>query len=118
MAKKLTPESENPSGNAGHNAKARAKTIRDAISCIVGLKAQRAAIQEQITEAKGKVKELGIKMAEFNVALRLYELEREDRDEALDQLRECFDALKIGEQLDFLSAMPPVGGEPAAAGNA
>lgn len=107
MAKKLTADSEKaPSANKDHNTKERAKIIRECAGAIVQLKGEKAAIQEQITEVRGRVKSLGIKAAEFNVALRFFELDAEDRNESLDGLRECFLALKLGEQLNFLDAIP------------
>lgn len=114
MAKKLTADGEkSQSANKDHNTKERAKIIREAVGAIVQLKGEKGAIQEQITEVRGRVKSLGIKAAEFNVALRFFELDTEDRNESLDGLRECFLALKLGEQLNFLDAMPDA--EPPAA---
>lgn len=94
-----------PSGNAGHNSEARAKIIRTAVGEMIRLKGEKASIQEMITEVRGQVKSLGIKAAEFNLALRYYELEVEDRNPALDHLRELFNALDMGGQLNFLDAV-------------
>jgi len=107
---KLTQADREQGATAGHNSEARAATIRDVARRIVQLKGERKAIAEQITEARGEIKGLDIKMADFNVALRLYELEVEDRDAALDGLHESFAALGIGGQLDWVAAIKDVGG--------
>lgn len=100
------------SGNAGngpgkgHNSAPRKKIIRDACSEITSLEAERKAIGEQIRTIKTvKIKgELGLKIGDFNVALRLYQLEGADRDQLLDTVRETFEALGVGEQLDWITA--------------
>lgn len=46
-----------------------------------------------------------MKIADFAAVYRLYKLEGDDRDAALDAIREGFKALGIGEQLDFVDAM-------------
>lgn len=84
-----------------HNVQEILDTIKATAATVIELKAERAAIQEQITEAKATVKAKGIKMADFNAALRLYELEQEDRNEALTNLKLCFEALQIGAQGDL-----------------
>src|SRR3546814_10647644 len=53
------------------------------------------------TRIKG---DLGMKIADFNAAYRLYKLEDDDRDTFLDAIRETFEALGIGQQLDWLKA--------------
>lgn len=92
---------------AGHNAEARAGAIRDICRDIDGLAAERKVISDQIREIKQKrVKgDLDMKIADFNVAYRLYQLEQDDRDKLLDTLRETFSALGMGGQLDFLPAV-------------
>ncbi|MGD9884602.1 MAG: hypothetical protein AB7U95_31320, partial [Reyranella sp.] len=62
------------------------------------------AIREQITEQRGKIKSLGVKAVDFNVALRLQEIEAKDRNESLDNIRLCFEALGIGVQGDLFPA--------------
>jgi len=90
----------------GHNSAPRKKIIRDACSEITSLAAQRRAIGEQIRTIKTvKIKgALGLKIGDFNVALRLYQLEGADRDQLLDTVRETFEALGVGEQLNWLDA--------------
>lgn len=83
--------------------------IRDAAREIIGLLEEKATIQAAITEARGRVKG-HIKMADFNVALRMYELEGDDRAASLDGLRLAFEALEIGGQGSlFPEAAPPAG---------
>jgi len=91
---------------AGHNSGARSQTIQDVCRRLTALESERKAISDDIrslkqTEIKGN---LGMKISDFNVALRLYQLEGDDRDELLSTVRETFEALGIGEQLDWLKA--------------
>lgn len=82
-----------------HRASNRAELIRKSVAEIAALQAEKATLNEQIAEIKGRVKsELGMKMADFSIAIRLHQLEHEDRDSAIDTIRECFEALGIGEQ--------------------
>lgn len=100
-----TAEQVENSGNIGSNSKERAAIIAEAVSNIIRLKGEKAAIQEQITEQRARVKALGIKAIDFTVALRLYELDTEDRNSSLDSLRECCEALEIGQTLDWVTAV-------------
>lgn len=101
MAKKLKTDDEI---DRTHNATEQKKIIAEAAANIIRLKAERAAIQEAIAEERDKVKSLSIKMTDFNVALRLYELEIEERNESIDGLRLCFEALSVGGQGDLFPA--------------
>lgn len=89
------------------NSAARAGIIRDAVKKIVQLKADRASINADIAEIKNRwVKaDLGFKSTDFDIAIRLYELEGDDRDELLDTIKETFAALGVGMQSNFLDAM-------------
>lgn len=89
------------------NSAARADTIRSACREITELEAERKSIGKEISSIKQKkVKgDLGMKIADFNVALRLYGLEAEDRDEFFDSLRETFGALGVGAQLDWIDEL-------------
>lgn len=97
-----TAEQIERSANIGHNSKERASIITDAVRKIIGLKAERQTINEQINEERARVKVLGMKMIDFNVALRLYELEVEDRNASLDSIREACEALGMGETVDWV----------------
>lgn len=83
------------------------QAIRDVCSQLLSLEDRRTGISDQIRELKNaKIKgELGMKIADFNLAYRLYKLEHEDRDETLLTIRRMFNALDIGQQLDFMSAI-------------
>lgn len=98
MAQNITNDQ---TATANHNAGEMKDTIRSVVSEIVKLKAERSEINEQITEARARVKAFGIKMTDLNVAIRLYELEAEDRNESIDHLKICFEALGIGGQGDM-----------------
>lgn len=87
----------------GHNSDHN-RIIKEAADEIIKLKAERAEIQAQITQAKGQVKGAGIKLTDFNVALRMYELEAEDRNESMNGIKICFEALGIGDQGELFPA--------------
>lgn len=90
------------SGNIGSNSKERAAIISEVVANIIRLKGEKQAVQEEITEQRARVKALGVKAIDFTVALRLYELEVEDRNASLDSIRECCEALGIGETVDWV----------------
>jgi len=81
--------------------------LRAAAAEIIRLKGERKAVNEEITACRAKVKALGVRQIDFNVAIRLHELAAEDRSESLANLRACFAALDIGQQGDLFPA-PPV----------
>jgi len=95
------------SPTTGHNTKARAAAIRKAIREITKLEKERSAISEQIASVKETMVrgDLGMKISDFNAALRVYRLEGEDRAQFLDTLKETFDALGEGDQLDFIDTL-------------
>lgn len=88
----------------------RKQTIVDAIKRISALEGERKSIGEDIRSVKNKLikGELKMKIGDFNVAMRLYNLEGEDRNELLDTIHETFNALGIGDQLDWLKASEKV----------
>ena len=95
------------------NSAARAEIIREACqTCeeferqIDGLKAEIKAVIETRVVAG-----LGMKKRDFALARKLYALDQSDRDGTFDAIRECFAALGVGGQLNWLDA---VGGEDAA----
>ena len=66
---------------------------------------------EERKKAKGRIKaELGFKVADWNVLMRMADLEEDSRDELFGVLRAGFAALEIGGQASFLDAIAP---EPA-----
>lgn len=103
------------SGNIGSNSKERAAIIAEAVSNIIRLKGEKNAIQEQITEQRARVKALGIKAIDFTVALRLHELEVEDRNSSLDSIRECCEALGMGETVDWVKVVETADGKTSGA---
>lgn len=96
----------------GHNSKEltpaqRRKLIRDVAGELAGIDGEIKQLQEKRAKIKNeKVKgTLGMKTSDFNLALRLHKLEGDDRTEALDTLRECYEALTKGDQLNWLDAV-------------
>lgn len=83
------------------------QVIKDVCSQILSLEDRRNSISEQIRSLKNtRIKgDLGMKIADFNLAFRLYKLEHEDRDETLDTFRRVFSALDLGQQLDWVQSL-------------
>ena len=81
----------------GHNVAELEGIVFKAAGAITELMAQRSEIQAKITEEKAKVRAKGIKLTDFNTALRLFRLEDEDRIASIDNLRLCFSALKVAQ---------------------
>lgn len=101
------PETTEDTPSVQHNAKARRGIIKKAMKQITDLEAQRKEIGESIRAVKQKLikGDLGMKIGDFNAALRLYQLEGDDRDQFFDTLKETFEALGAGGQLDFVDAL-------------
>lgn len=86
------------------NSAARAETICEAHEIISeyerqikGLKAEIKAVLETRIVAG-----LGMKKGHFAEARKLLEMDQEDRDSLQDTIRECFAALGVGMQLNWL----------------
>lgn len=110
MARHLSSDAaESP---IGHNATARKENIVSVIKRLAVLDEEIRSLSQARNEIKQKeVKgDLGMKISDFNIARRVYLLEGDDRRQMLATMRETFDALGIGEQLDFITAMSPVNG--------
>jgi hypothetical protein len=108
--KQAQPETEAPEVEERvevSNSAARATTIREVCQeigeldrQIDGLKAERKMIVDTRIVA-----DLGMKKAHFATAYKLYQLDHDERDVLQDTIRECFAALGVGEQLNWLDAV-------------
>lgn len=89
-----------------YRASNRAATIREACETIGELERQVAGLKAEIKVVKEtRIKaELNMKVADFNLAYKLYQMEQGERDGLQDVIRECFAALGIGEQLNWVVA--------------
>lgn len=103
-----TPEAEaqDEASPPAANSEARAATIREVCQTIEeydrqieGIKAERKAVIETRIVA-----DLGMKKQHFATAYKLYQLDQGERDSLQDTIRECFAALGVGEQLNWLDA--------------
>ena len=90
----------------GHNSNMRAQVINEAMAELTKLEGDRREVSEAIRSLKQtRIKgDLGMKIMDFNAAYRLYQLEGDDRAEMLDTIRETFEALGAGDQLDWVAA--------------
>jgi hypothetical protein len=105
-----------------HNSAARADTIRMAVRELARMEGEVQALNAEIRQFKSThIKgDLGMKIADWNAVYRVSQLETEDRDQLLDTLREGFEALGIGQSLDWVAAelgepQPPMANGGAAA---
>ena len=98
-------EAEKP--QALSNSAARKDLIRSTHQKLMDVNSKIRALQLERTELKNRhIKgDLGMKIADFNVALRMYDLEGDDRDELFDTINETFKALAPGQQSSFLDAV-------------
>ena len=91
----------------GHNATEMKRDLQLAAQEIGKIDAEIAELRERKNEIKHeKIKAHGIKLADFNTVARWWKLEGEDRNETLDNIRVCCEALGIGEQGDLFPASP------------
>ena len=88
------------------NSAARKAIITQTLQQLETLEAERKGTSDLIRELKAiKIKgELGMKISDWNIFKRLHALEGGDRDELLATVREGFDALGVGAQLDWVEA--------------
>lgn len=87
-----------------------ASRIRELRAQIAELSAKRKALNGQVTSIfRGLKKDTGIKRKNIETTLAIIELEDEERDDTISQIRECYNALGEGETVDFLDAMKPRG---------
>lgn len=78
---------------------------------------QKKGINKQIGDVFRRIKsELGIKRKSVEAIMGLVDLKDEERNETLDELREVYEALRPGEQLDWISVAENA--QPAAANGA
>ena len=61
---------------------AHEQTIREVRHACAGLRADIAVIQKKITKERGRIKQLGIKMLDFDAIVRVCDLEEADRDQS------------------------------------
>lgn len=89
-----------------HNSGDRRVLIQSAYQELERFENELAEIREARKSFKDEVikGKLGMKTSDFMAGYRLYKLEGSDRDAMLDTIRECFDALGIGGQLDWVAA--------------
>jgi|TARA_Y100000296_G_C5109792_1_gene224538 hypothetical protein len=94
-AEEATPEKAN--GRKPLSKKGE-QTVRSVVKNCLALKEQIKELNSAMRQEKGRAKALGLKVTDLNFAMRLYELEGDDRDEALFGIQSCCKALDVGQQ--------------------
>ena len=92
-----------------HNLTEQKEIIAKAVAEIISLETERATIGESIADVRLRVKNLNVKMADFNAVMRLYKLEGDDRNSAIDSIRLCCEALGVGTQGDLFPSTEETG---------
>lgn len=83
-----------------------AQQIRDLDAQIDEVSAKRKALNKTKTQAFRTLKaKTGIARKNLEATLAILNLEDDERDDTIDQIRECYDALSEGETVNFLDAM-------------
>lgn len=101
-AKKLTPEA---AADAKKNSAARDAIIKSVANNIMSLDAQISELNAKRRKERARIKELDMKLADFDAQFRLMKIEdEEERQRSIETQREIFNALSIGEQGSFLYA--------------
>ena len=96
MAKKLTPDS---AAESKKNSAARDQIIREVAHKCHSLDEQIKSLQADKRKERARIKELDMKLADFDAMMRLGRIEDPvDRQASIDSMREIFEALEIGEQ--------------------
>lgn len=90
-------------GDPPANSAARKTVIREVSDAIMPLEAQIDQIREKIKEHRAALKSNGIRAQVFNVAHHIRKLDDDvKRDQYRSDYEEAFEALDIGQQLNFL----------------
>ena len=98
----------------GHNVAVIKEKIVNVRSRLDSIDAEMEELKAQKKEARAELKGMGVNMKEFDIARRYASFDDSDkRDEALDWLRVCFEALNVGDQGSLFP--PPSVGEAAQA---
>ena len=84
----------------------RSATIKEAMDTISEYEDEAAAVNAKLKAYHSKVVKgvLGMKIGDFNAAYRLYKLEGPARDNFLETVHEVFNALGVGNQLNWVEA--------------
>ena len=113
MARKLNGNAGD-APTAGHNFGDLKRDLMLAAQEIAKIDAEIAELRERKTEIKqAKVKAHGIKLADFNTVVRWWQLENEDRNTTIDNIRLCCEALDIGGQGELFPTPEVATGAPA-----
>ena len=107
-AKTKTKEQTADGAAVEFKANDRAKVIRDCAKAFRAINAQRQSLNEEAADIRERLKDCGIDVPSFQAALRISDKETEARDTFLGGLQESLDAMGLGGQLDFISAMEKV----------
>lgn len=100
-----------------YDAKARKTIINECVSGVLAIKKARKDLNEEMGDIRQRLRDAGIQTAAFDFAVRLKEMEQEARDNYLDGLQECYEAMALGGQINFVAVAEKTGNAAAAGGS-
>ena len=90
------------SDEANHNAKQILETVKSAYEREAAVEAKIATLRKERNEIRSEMKGAGIKLRDYDTIKRLVNLEPEDQAESKTSWQLCYEALRPGEQLNWL----------------
>lgn len=96
--KKAKDDFEEDPSTKGHNVKHINKTLQEVAGELDRIDAEMDGLRAERKEVRARVKALGIKLGNFDVSMRLRNLEDDDRNQAIDDIRVACEALGVGGQ--------------------
>jgi len=104
------------SNGVGHNSGSPGAAIRKLNADLAPIESAIADLNEKKRKLRQQFKsDTGMSLADFDAARRLAMIEDDDdRQQKLQNLRTCYNALSKGEQLDWIEHSEAIGSEPGA----
>ena len=88
-----------------HNVKSRAVIMTECATEMRRIKTERKELNEQAGDIRKRLRDVDINVKAWEAALRISDMDDvEARDAYMDGLREAFEALGVGQQMDWIAA--------------
>ena len=94
---------EDPS-TRGHNVAHINKTLQEVAAELNRIDSEMDELKAERKGVRARIKALGIKLGNFDITMRLRNLEGDERASTLDDIKVCFEALNPGESVDWVTA--------------